>query len=256
MVRQAALTLVNKLARSLGAEQLIPNIVHSGRDSSMPRWDERVLHAKKLGFTVTSCLDVGAFAGTWTKSIADIFPGCKVIAIEPNPHIQEELKRNLSVITPSPRILQMAVAEKPGQMNFNIWGDPLNATSASLQDHVRGDAENKVTVAVDTLDNIVTKYNVTPELVKLDLQGAELRALNGASTLLKSVEMFLVEFGCLNAYVDRATPRQLLDLFYDNDYCLYDIVECHYRPYDGALTGGDFIFVKNSSQLRSYKNWD
>lgn len=256
MVRNAALTLVNKLARCLGAEQLNPNIAQTGRDSSMPRWDERVLHAKKLGFNVTSCLDVGAFAGTWTKTMVDIFPGCNVIAIEPNPHIQEELKRNLSIITPPPRILQLAVAEKPGQMNFNIWGDPLCASSASLQDHVRGDAENRVTVQVDTLDNIVAKYNIAPELVKLDLQGAEIRALSGATSLLKSTEMFLVEFGCLNAYVDRATPRQLLDLFYDNDYCLYDIVECHYRPYDGALTGGDFIFVKNTSQLRSYKNWD
>jgi len=150
----------------------------------------------------------------------------------------------------------MAVAEKSGQINFNIWGDPLNATSASLQDHVRGVAENIVTVEVSTLDSIAAEYNVAPELVKLDLQGAEIRALDGAVSLLKSVEMFLVEFGCLNAYVDRATPRQLLEIFYDNDYCLYDIVECHYRPYDGALTGGDFIFVKNYSQLRSYKGWD
>ena len=43
---------------------------------------------------------------------------------------------------------------------------------------------------------------------------------------------------------------------FDNDYCLYDLVDCHYRPYDGALTGGDFIFVKNSSALRAYKGWE
>jgi FkbM family methyltransferase len=179
-----------------------------------------------------------------------------MIAVEPNPEIQVELKNNLASVVPTPILLQRAVAERPGRMTFNIWGDPQQATSASLQDHVRGNAEICVDVQVDTLDNIVAEFGFAPNLVKLDLQGAEIRALSGAASLLKSAEMFLVEFGCLEAYIDRATPRQLLDIFYDNDYCLYDIVDCHYRPYDGALTGGDFIFLKNSSKLRQYKNWD
>jgi len=66
----------------------------------------------------------------------------------------------------------------------------------------------------------------------------------------------MIEFGCLEAYADRTTPDDLLELMYQNDYCLYDIVDCHYRPYDGALTGGDFFFVKNSSVLRKHKGWD
>lgn len=65
----------------------------------------------------------------------------------------------------------------------------------------------------------------------------------------------MIEFGCWGAYIDRATPHDFLEIMYDNDYCLYDIVEYIYRPYDGALTGGDFIFVKNSSIVRSYKGW-
>ena len=223
---------------------------------AMPSWENRIIHAKSLGFEAKEIFDVGAFTGMWTRSVTSIFPGSKVIAIEPNPNIQNELHDNLALIVPAPVILQRAAAEQAGYMTFNIWGDPKAATSASLQKHVRGGAETQVEVQVDTLDSITEEFNFEPNLVKLDLQGSEIRALQGASTLLKKVEMFLVEFGCLEAYVDRASPRQLLNIFYDNDYCLYDIVDCHYRPYDGALTGGDFIFVKNSSQLRSYKNWD
>lgn len=223
---------------------------------SMPSWESRIKHAKGLGFEAKQILDVGAFTGLWTKNIANIFPGAQVIALEPNPQIQAELKNNLASITPVPIILQRAAAEKAGSMTFNIWGDPHQATSASLQAHVRGGAEIQIEVQVDTLDSIAAEFNFTPDLVKLDLQGSEMRALQGASALLQQAEMFLVEFGCLDAYIDRTTPRQLLDIFYDNDYCLYDIVDCHYRPYDGALTGGDFIFVKNTSQLRQHKNWD
>ena len=97
---------------------------------------------------------------------------------------------------------------------------------------------------------------LVPDLVKLDLQGGELAALDGSTNALKTAELMLIEFGCLDAYIDRTTPRDLLDIMFENDYCLYDIVDCHYRPYDGALTGGDFIFVKNSSALRAYKGWE
>lgn len=223
---------------------------------SMPTWENRIIHAKSLGFEAKEVFDVGAFTGLWTISISRIYPGSKVIAIEPNPHIQHELSQNLSSIVPAPIILQRAAADQSRSMLFNIWGDPKKATSASLQEHVRGGADTQLAVQATTLDSIAEEFKVEPNLVKLDLQGAEIRALNGAKKLLNSVEMFLVEFGCLDAYVDRATPRQLLDIFYDNNYCLYDIVDCHYRPYDGALTGGDFIFVKNTSKLRHYKNWD
>lgn len=67
--------------------------------------------------------------------------------------------------------------------------------------------------------------------------------------------MFIIEFGVLEAYINRATPRQLLDIMIDNNYCLYDVVDLIYRPYDDALTGGDFFFVKNSSVLSRYKGY-
>jgi hypothetical protein len=42
---------------------------------------------------------------------------------------------------------------------------------------------------------------------------------------------------------------------YDSGYSLYDIVDLRYRPYDGALSDGDFIFTKNNSVIRAYKGY-
>lgn len=221
----------------------------------MPTWEDRLRHAQSIGFSPKQMIDAGAFRGFWTKSTSKIFPGSQIVTIEPNPHIETELRKTMSDITPHPIIVQRGVGETPGQFQFNIWGDPKTATSASMQSHIQGEASIQVDIQVDTLDNIAKEYNIEPDLVKLDLQGSELKALKGATSLLQKVEMFMVEFGCLEAYLDRATPRDILNIFFDNDYCLYDIVDLHYRPYDGALTGGDFIFIKNSSPLRAYKNW-
>jgi hypothetical protein len=73
---------------------------------------------------------------------------------------------------------------------------------------------------------------------------------------LKYAELAIIELGCLDAYINRTTPRELIDIMYDNDFCLYDIASCNDRLYDGALTGGDLFFVKNSSNLRKYKGWE
>jgi len=72
---------------------------------------------------------------------------------------------------------------------------------------------------------------------------------------LQSTEFAIVEFGVLEAYVGRTSPRELLDFMYDHDFALYDVVDCMNRPYDGALCSGDFFFVKNSNPLRSYRGY-
>lgn len=217
---------------------------------------DRIAHAAKIGYRPKCIIDGGAFKGQWTTAVHRIYPNAQFLVIEPNPNIQEHLRNELQSIRPLPIIEQKALADRSGLLKFNIWGDPNLATSASLQNHVKGKAEHQIDVEVTTIDNLMEVHNIQPELIKLDLQGAEIKALSGAEKALKSVEMFIVEFGCLQAYIERATPHQLFEIFYDNDYCLYDIVDLLYRPYDGALTGGDFFFVKNSSALKEHLDYN
>ncbi|KAM3094363.1 FkbM family methyltransferase [Phormidesmis sp. 146-35] len=223
--------------------------------TSMPSATERLRHTQKLGFSPKVIFDGGAFKGTWSATIADIFPQAQIVLMEPNPSLQAEISSTLAHIKPAVALQNLALGAAPGESSFNIWGDADKAASASLLNHTQGQANQTVQVKVDTLDNIATRLNLFPNLVKLDLQGGELPALKGGSQVLNAAELFVIEFGCLEAYVDRTTPKDLMEIMYDHHYCLYDIVECHYRPYDGALTGGDFIFVKNDSELRRYKGW-
>ena len=220
-----------------------------------PTWSDRMKLAKKLGFSPKGILDGGAFTGRWSQESASLFPNVPIIIVEPNPFVQEDIKRNISQIQPTPRILNVALGEFQGKAKLNIWREEKLDTGASLLDHVSGKARKTIEVDVDTLDNISLKSGFFPDLVKLDLQGAELSALIGATRVLEHAELMMIEFGCLEAYEGRSSPHDLLSIMYENDYCLYDIVDCHYRPYDGALTGGDFFFVKNSSLLRAYKGW-
>lgn len=222
----------------------------------MPFWKKRMVLAKELGFSPNVILDGGAYRGLWSQKASQVFPGAQLVLAEPNPFVKTYIESNMALIKPIPKILNVALGEAPGRSKFNIWRDKETDQGASLLPHLSGEACTTVDVDVDTIDNIADRLSLTPDLVKLDLQGGELSALKGATRVLRHAEFMIIEFGCLEAYVGRTTPRDLLEIMYDNDYCLYDAVDFLYRPYDGAMTGGDFFFVKNSSDLRRYKGWE
>jgi FkbM family methyltransferase len=216
---------------------------------------ERLKLARKNGLSPQVIFDGGAFKGLWSKQAADLFPGAQIIMVEPNPFMQDIIKKNTEHIIPAPILVNAALGETQKKASLNIWFDPDSDSGASLLEHVSGPARQSIRVDVDTIDNIANRFSFIPNILKLDLQGGELAALKGATEVLHNAECAVIEFGCLDAYVHRTTPRGLIDIMYDNDYCLYDVVGLEDRPFDGALTGGDFIFMKNSSSLRAHKGW-
>jgi FkbM family methyltransferase len=216
----------------------------------------RLRQARDLGFSPQTIVDGGAFTGKWSRTAADLFPGTQLILFEPNPFLQGTISKNLASIEPAPIIIESALGAAAGTASFNLWQAGTTDTGASLLDHVAGAPKQQVEVSVVSMDEILAQHSLAPDLLKLDLQGGELQALLGAGEALQQAEMAIIEFGCLEAYLGRTTPRELFDLMYDHDYCLYDIIDLNDRPYDGALTGGDFFFVKNTSPLRRYKAWE
>ena len=221
-----------------------------------PSCSDRIKNLKSIGFNPKCIFDCGASVGYWSYETSKTFPGVQLLAIEPNELVVAKTKELLSKIKPMPIIEQCAIGDEDGTAFLNVWdNEETKMSGSSLKDHVQGDPQKKMEVALCRLDTLASKHNLQPELIKLDLQGYEVEALKGASELLKTTEVFIIEFGCLPAYIERTTPYDLLRIMYENDFCLYDIVDLIYRPYDNALTGGDFFFVKNNSDLKSYKGY-
>jgi FkbM family methyltransferase len=229
--------------------------------TKFPNCQDRLRHLKELGFYPKVIFDCGAFIGKWAAYVSEIYPKAKFILIEPNVELSEEIKRRTFLFSKRVKILNVAVADKIGEGSLNVWDNPKHndrttaLAASSLLDHVQGIPKKKIDVRITTLDNIAEELGKSPDVLKLDLQGGEYNALLGANKILETVELCIIEFGCLEAYIDRTTPRQLMDIMYDNGFCLYDIVDMRYRPFDGALAGGDFFFLKTSSKLREHKDY-
>lgn len=215
---------------------------------------KRIRWLSDVGLKPATVFDTGAFMGQWTAHTAAVFPDANFVLIEPDPKSMRSARELLAGRTPTPTFVEAAVGASAGTANLNIWS-PEAGQGSSLLGHVAGVPQQTVEVPVTTLDAIAADIGRYPELVKLDLQGFELEALKGAARVLAEGRIFMIEFGCLPAYIDRVSPRELLDYMYDSGYVLYDVIDLLYRPYDGALTGGDFIFVKKDDDLRSYPGY-
>lgn len=223
---------------------------------AMPTSRKRLQHMKSLGFKPRVIFDCGAYLGHWTKSMAQVFPGAQIVLMEPNATILPKTRQTIAGITPAPRLLDAACGAQAGVADLNVWGNEhTSVAGSSMLGHVQGDPQARLQVRVETIDSIAEQTGFKPDLLKLDLQGAELPALQGAESVLETAELVICEFGCLEAYLDRTTPRDVMNHLYDRDFALYDIVDLIYRPYDGALTSGDLFFIKNSSPLRQHKGF-
>ncbi|GAB6090206.1 FkbM family methyltransferase [Spirochaeta dissipatitropha] len=156
--------------------------------------------------------DIGAHTGMFSIALAR--KGCSVVAFEPVPATLEGLRKNIheagleSDITVIPRGLanqdQHVLIHQFSDETFNsiFPRDPEQQKQYHLESY--GHAE----IHVQPLDDMQKELNLPlPALIKMDIEGAELFALQGASGLLRQAHpVILVEYStenCMNAGYER-----------------------------------------------------
>lgn len=128
-------------------------------------------------------IDVGANVGFFALRFADwVGDAGEVIAIEPEDHNFNALVGALKREGLSDRVhaLQAVAAAKPGTTFLEI--NPLHPA-----DHKLSRDNTGLPVTAVTLDELVRDHaGVTPALIKIDVQGAEMLVLEGAAETLRT----------------------------------------------------------------------
>jgi len=124
--------------------------------------------------------DVGANVGFFSLLAAVLVgPAGRVVAFEPLPRNIDLLRANLGLnAVANVDIVTAAVAEKAGSTLFATEGSP---SMGSI------DAPQGIEVPVVALDELVAKGEIPlPAAIKMDIEGAESRALSGARKILET----------------------------------------------------------------------
>lgn len=137
-------------------------------------------------------VDGGANIGLFSLlAAAAVGPSGRVLACEPGPGTMALLRANFAqngfaVLETH----QVALSDKPGAAQFVVFED--GSGFASFAPEATGG--RVVDVGVTTLDELTSAHGDRVALVKLDIEGAEVRALRGARGLLaRSAPLLLVE---------------------------------------------------------------
>ena len=127
--------------------------------------------------------DIGANVGYFSLLAAYI--KAKVIAFEPQPLCARAISRNFALNGFSPPVLhEIALDSKEGDLKLYLEGD-ANTGAASF----RTRSGETIKVTTHRLDDVLTEK---PALIKIDVEGAEVRALSGASRILSGPDRPIV----------------------------------------------------------------
>ena len=142
----------------------------------------------------STVLDVGANVGAYTLLFAQwAGPAGRVIAFEPAPASVAGLRRQLKLngLENRVEVVQAAVAGTVGAASFDCDG----ASGANALATSPGDARSVITVSTTTIDAFCGERGIRPDVIKIDVEGAELDVLRGARRTLDapSIDVF-VEF--------------------------------------------------------------
>jgi len=154
-------------------------------------------------------LDVGANVGYHTlKAATDYGDDVKIIAIEAHPETYKALCRNIdcngfkNIIA-----INKAVSEKKGIAilydDRNIDGYLNSGHSTILLEHkLNFESSKSLNVQSDSLDNILKENDIgNVDVLKMDVEGAEIQALEGSTATLKKLRKIIVEIHGTN--IDR-----------------------------------------------------
>jgi len=169
-------------------------------------------------------IDGGANIGLFTLvAAARVGPEGQVIACEPSPTTMALLRANVDRNGFDwVRLHEVALAEAPDRLRLQVFAPGSGFSSFAPADTT---TSAHVDVEVTTLDDLAADLMEEVRLVKLDVEGAELRALRGARLLLEEVRPdFIVELEPEHLARQGGSVAEVQALFDDAAYVGYSIV--------------------------------
>ncbi len=193
--------------------------------------------------------DIGANRGSTIAKFVDYFPGARIVAFEPIVSLCEEIKSKFENYK-NINIENTGISNFTGEQIFFVnksidTSSFLPSQKAGLNSDSQVKNIAQINVPVKTIAQSYIEQKIEQiHILKLDIQGSELNALNGAEDLLahKKIDVIYTEAYFIQQYIDHPLFADITLYLSKFGYQLQDI----YNPIYGndKLAWCDAVFVR------------
>lgn len=161
----------------------------------------------------SNCIDVGCYKGEILDLMKNAAPLGQHFGIEPIPVQFEFLKKKYSQ-DQNCKIYNIAASNAKGVSDFNyVKSNPSYSGLKKRAYDKPNEVDTNIRVQTDRLDSIIPS-NISIELIKIDVEGAELQVLEGSIDIIKRYKPLIIfehGLGASNFY--DTTPSKIYDFF-------------------------------------------
>jgi FkbM family methyltransferase len=222
-----------------------------GRNRNLVSLDEPYQAMARLlkDHRVTGIIDAGASNGRISRRLLQKFPQAHAYAFEPNPFYTETLKQyakddarfhpQFLALSDREGTATLHVTESPGNTSLLVAGNRSRQMESGAASRTKEEQVELVTI------DQWAQRNADPaiQLMKFDIQAAELKALRGAARVLCSSTLLVYTEIWFNPVYEEGALYSEIDLFLrECGFTLYDIFKPNYSP-NGLLMWGNAIFL-------------
>ncbi len=165
-------------------------------------------------------IDCGSNIGMSVIYFYLIYPKCKITAIEADPTTYSVLVKNIETNNMLNRVncINTAISNrKKKQITFYINDNEAGSLQMStLPDRV--DNKRKILVSASTLTSVIRKIKNKVDLLKIDIEGLEMKVLNELQTQnFRNIDHFIIEY---HHHINpaEATFSKLLNILETNNF--------------------------------------
>ena len=199
--------------------------------------------------SVGALLDVGAHTGQFASEIRKRFPSATIHSFEPNPRPYRELKDSVAH-DPLWAAYNIAIGAKQEERELLVTTSEPSSSFLPLGVSQVYSPEIQVVsrehVHVVSLDAWAPDLQLTPPiLLKVDVQGFEAEVIRGATEILPSVSMAVLEVSFEPLYLGQPLYDEIHELMRRHDFRLKGMYGVSHHNDSKRQLWADAVFVKN-----------